>query len=157
MMDRSPGENGIYLTLHRTISAPVEAVYAAWTDPEQLCRWFAPDDAVVARAIAETWVGGKFLIEMRGTDGGVWVTQGLYREVVPNRRLVHTWCWEGSDDESLVTVEFEPGEAGATRLTVTHSRLASSEARDNHEHGWIGCLAKFEVMFAGGETAGSGT
>ena len=152
MTDRSPGEKGIYLTLHRTISAPVETVYAAWTDPEQLRRWFAPDDAVVARAIAETRVGGKFLIEMRGTDGGKWVTQGLYREVVPNRRLVHTWCWDGSDDESLVTVEFEPGEAGTTRLTVTHSRLASSKARDNHEQGWISCLAKFEAMFAGGET-----
>ena len=77
------------------------------------------------------------------------MTQGLYREVVPNRRLVHTWCWEGSDDESLVTVEFEPGPPGTTRLTLTHSRLASSEARDNHERGWISCLAKLEVRYPG--------
>ena len=147
MTDRSPGESGVYLTLHRTIGAPVETVYAAWTDPDQLRRWFAPDDAVVARAIAETRIGGRFLIEMRGRDGGKWVTRGLYREVVPNRRLVHTWCWEGSDDESLVTVEFEPGEAGTTRLTVTHSRLASTEAGNNHERGWIGCLAKLEAMY----------
>lgn len=100
MTDRSPGERGIYLTLHRMIGAPVETVYAAWTDPEQLRRWFAPDDAVVARAIAETRIGGRFLIEMRGRDGGKWVTRGLYREVVPNRRLVHTWCWEGSTSGS---------------------------------------------------------
>ena len=157
MTDHQPDGKGVYLTLHREIDAPVEAVYAAWTDPEQLRRWFAPDDAVVARAIAEARVGGKFLIEMRGRDGGKWVTRGLYREVVPNRRLVHTWCWEGSDEESLVTVEFEPGPAGTTRLTVTHSRFASSEARDNHELGWNGCLAKLEAMFAEAETGGSGT
>lgn len=155
MTDRQPDEKDIYLTLHRMIDAPIETVYAAWTDPDLLRRWFAPDDAVVARAIAQAWVGGTFLIEMRGKDGGKWVTQGLYREVVPNRRLVHTWCWEGSDDESLVTVEFEPGRAGTTRLTVTHSRLASSEARDNHERGWISCLAKFEAMYPG--TGRSGT
>lgn len=155
MKDHQPEEKDIYLTLHRTIDAPVETVYAAWTDPELLSQWLAPDDAVVARAVAEARVGGTFLIEMRGQDGGRWVTQGLYREVVPNRRLVHTWCWEGSDDESLVTVEFEPGPPGTTRLTLTHSRLASAEARDNHERGWISCLAKFEAMNPG--TARSGT
>ena len=157
MTDHRPDDKGIYLTLHRVIDAPVVTVYAAWTEPEQLRRWFAPDDAVVARAIAEVRVGGKFLIEMRGEDGAKWATQGLYREVVPNRRLVHTWCWEGSDEESLVTVEFEPGRSGTTRLTVTHSRFASSEARQNHELGWNGCLAKLEAMFAGPETGTSGT
>ena len=156
MTDRQPSRKGVYLTLHRVIDAPVETVYAAWTDPELLRRWLAPDDAEVARAVAEARVGGKFLIEMRGTDGGRWVTRGLYREVVPNRRLVHTWCWEGSDDESLVTVEFEPGPAGTTRVTVTHSLLASTEAGDNHERGWIGCLAKLEAMYDGAETARSG-
>lgn len=157
MTDHQTDKKDIYLTLHRMIDAPVEKVFAAWTDPEQLRRWFAPDDAVVARAIAEAWVGGTFLVEMRGKDGGKWIVRGLYREVVPNSRLVHTWCWEGSDDESLVTVEFEPEPPGTTRLTVTHSRLASSEARDNHEYGWISCLAKLEAVYAVAETGGSGT
>ena len=126
MAEHRPDEPDIYLTLHRTIDAPVEAVYAAWTDPELLRRWLAPGEASVARAVAEVEVGGTFLIEMRGKDGEKWLTRGLYREVVPNRRLVHTWRWEGSDVESLVTVEFEPESAGATRLTLTHSRFARS-------------------------------
>lgn len=157
MTDHQTDKQDIYLTLHRTIDAPVEKVFAAWTDPEQLRRWFAPNDAVVARVIAEAWVGGTFLVEMRGKDGGKWMVRGLYREVIPNSRLVHTWCWEGSDDESLVTVEFEPGPPGTTRLTVTHSRLASTEARDNHERGWTSCLAKLEAVYTGTETGRSGT
>ena len=52
MTDHPTDEQDIYLTLNRTIVAPVEEVFAAWTDPEQLRRWFAPDDALVARAIA---------------------------------------------------------------------------------------------------------
>ena len=151
MAVHQPDEGGVYLTLHRTINAPVESVYAAWTDPELLRRWFAPGEAAVARVVAEVAVGGEFLIEMRGTQGEKWVVRGLYREVVPNGRLVHTWCWEGSDVESLVTVEFEPGSAGTTRLTVTHSRFALTETRDNHELGWVGCLAKLEALYAGEE------
>ena len=149
MAVRQPDEGGVYLTLHRTINAPVESVYAAWTDPELLRRWFAPGEAAVARAVAEVAVGGEFLIEMQGMDGEKWVVRGAYREVVPNQRLVHTWCWEGSDVESLVTVEFEPGSPGTTRLTVTHSRFELADTRDNHKLGWIGCLAKLEALYAG--------
>ena len=112
-------------------------------------RWFAPGDLAVARAVAEVEVGGTFLIEMRGENGENHVTSGVYREVVPNRRLVHTWRWEGSDVESLVTVELEPAPAGRTRLTLTHSRFANAEAHDQHERGWTGCLAKLEALYAG--------
>lgn len=149
MAEYEPDEREISLTLHRTLDAPIEAVYAAWTDPETMRRWFAPGDLAVARAVAEVEVGGTFLIEMRGQSGESHVTRGVYREVVPNRRLVHTWQWEGSDVESLVTVELEPASPGTTRLTLTHSRFAQAEARDQHEKGWTGCLAKLEALYAG--------
>ena len=142
-------DRSIYLTLHRTIAAPVERVYAAWTDPALLRQWLAPGEATVARAIAEVEVGGTFLVEMRGSEGKTWLTRGRYQEVVPNRRLVHTWRWEGSDVESLVTVEFEPKPDGTTHLTLTHSRFSEAEARDEHERGWTGCLAKLEALYAG--------
>ena len=142
-------ERDIYLVLHRVIDAPVETVYAAWTEPEMLQRWLAPGNASVVRAVAEVTVGGAFLVEMRGADGRRWLTRGVYREVVPCRRLVHTWRWEGSDVESLVTVEFELETPGRTRLTLTHSRFAQDEARDEHELGWAGCLAKLEALWAG--------
>ena len=52
-------------------------------------------------------------------------------------------------DWTLVTVEFEPVSACRTRLTLTHSRFAQNEARDEHEQGWSGCLAKLEELWAG--------
>ena len=142
-------ERDIYMTLHRVIDAPVETVYAAWTEPEMLRRWLAPGNAKVVRAVAEAAVGGTFLVEMRGAAGRKWLTRGVYREVVPNRRLVHTWRWDGSTIETLVTVEFEPAAAGKTRLTLTHSRFAEEGVRDEHVRGWTGCLAKLEALWAG--------
>ncbi len=149
MAGQQHGPGDIYLTLNRVINAPVEAVYTAWTDPEVLRQWLAPGDAIVTRAVADLVVGGTFLIEMRGAEGRRFVTRGVYREIVPNRRLVHTWRWEGSDVESLVTVEFEPESVGTTRLTLTHSLFTQEAARDEHERGWIGCLARLEEMWAG--------
>ena len=105
-------DRSVYLTLYRVIDAPVEAVYAAWTEPDMLRRWLVPGNATVVRAVAEAAVGGTFLIEMRGPDGRTWLARGVYRDVVPNRRLVQTWRWEGSDVETLVAVEFEPDPAG---------------------------------------------
>ena len=136
------------LTLRRVIEAPVERVYAAWTDPELLRRWLAPGHAAVARAVADVVVGGAFLIEMRGANGRRWLARGVYREVVPLRRLVHTWRWDGSSVETLVTVEFEPETPDTTRLTLTHSRFAEDEARQEHERGWTGCLAKLEELWS---------
>ncbi|MCY4431220.1 MAG: SRPBCC domain-containing protein [Rhodospirillales bacterium] len=143
-----PLEQEISLTLHRTIDAPIETVYAAWTDPELMRQWFAPGELAVVRAVAEAEVGGTFLVEMRGPDGEQHLTRGVYREAIPNRRLVHTWQWEGSDVESLVTVEFEAESAQTTHLTLTHSRFADAESRDRHEGGWGGCLAKLTARLA---------
>ncbi len=143
-----PGEANIYLTLYRVIDAPIGTVYGAWTEPELLRQWLAPGDAVVVRAVAEVVVGGTFLVEMRGAGGRNWLVSGVYREVVPNHRLVHTWRWRGSDVESLVTIEFEPESASSTRLTLTHSRFAQEEVRDEHERGWARCLAKLVGLWA---------
>ena len=144
-----PPETEIYLTLHRVIDAPIKTVWAAWTEPLVLKRWLAPGNAIVVRAIADAVVGGKFLIEFRGADGRKWLTRGLYREVMPYRRLVHTWRWEGSDVDTLLTVEFEPESPDKTRLTLTHSRFVQEEARDEHERSWISCLAKLQELPAG--------
>ncbi len=157
MAEPQPLEQELFLSLQRTIDAPVDQVYSAWTDPESMRKWFAPGELRVARAIAELEVGGTFLVEMHGTDGESHLTRGVYREVIPNRRLVHTWQWEGSDIESLVTVEFTPGSASTTHLTVTHSRFADREARDRHESGWSGCLKKLLALFPGQEVRSAAT
>jgi len=64
----------------------------------------------------------------------------MYREIVPNKKLVYTWAWESTPErESLVTVEFKPSGNG-TELVLTHEQFADSEARDKHQHGWNGCM-----------------
>jgi uncharacterized protein YndB with AHSA1/START domain len=132
------------LQIRRTLEAPVASVYAAWTDPEEVNQWMAPsDDFGPTEATIDLRVGGRYSISMRGPDGEVHRVSGVYREVVPNRKLVYTWAWQSTPErESLVTVEFHPA-GQRTELVLTHTRFFDTEARDKHNHGWIGCLDRF--------------
>lgn len=129
------------LILTRTFKAPVERVYAAWTDPEKMRRWFAPGDMTVPAAEAEVRVGGRYRVQMQGGDCEFNTTGGVYREVIPNRRLVFTWQWEGTDLETLVTLEFRSLSANETELTLIHEGFDNEATRDKHGQGWDGCLA----------------
>ena len=136
------------LTLKRRLNAPPERVFAAWTDPQKLMRWFGPEQIEMLRAEAEARVGGRFRLIMRGTDGEEHDVSGVYREVVPDRKLVFTWTWRTTPErESLVTVDIRPDGAGS-QLTLTHEQFFDEAARDRHEHGWTGCLNKLERYLA---------
>ena len=134
------------LVVKRMFEAPVERVYAAWTEPEMMRQWFAPGDMSVPAAEADVRVGGRYRVEMQGGDCEFHVTGGVYREVIPNRRLVFTWQWEGTDLETLVTLEFRSVSASRTELTLIHEGFDSESTRDKHGFGWQGCLANLAAF-----------
>ncbi len=136
------------LTLKRRLKAPPAKVYGAWTDAAQLAQWFGPANARVVRAEADVRPGGRYRIVMRTPDGEEHDVGGVYRTVAPNEKLVFTWAWRSTPErESLVTVVFKPDGEG-TLLTLIHEQFFDSEARQRHEHGWIGTLDKLEAYFA---------
>ncbi len=141
------GKN-VSLTINRTFAAPVEAVYAAWTDPGIIEKWLAPGTTEVVLAETEIKIGGKFHCEMREENGKMHVTRGVYREIVPNRKVVFTWQWEGTDNETLVTVQLRAKSPQETELTLTHERFVDDEARDHHNDGWTKCFSKLDSLYA---------
>jgi uncharacterized protein YndB with AHSA1/START domain len=136
------------LTLKRRLNAPAEKVYAAWTDPKQLVRWFGPDSGPVTRAETDLRVGGKYVVIFHTEDGEEHYVSGTYQEVVPNEKLVFSWAWRSTPErESLVTVTIKPDGDGVI-LTLLHERFFDQEARDRHEFGWTGSMNKLERLFA---------
>jgi uncharacterized protein YndB with AHSA1/START domain len=130
------------LTLKRRFDASPGKVYAAWTEPEKIAKWFGPEQIETLRAQADARVGGAFRIIMRGADGEEHDVSGIYREVVPNEKLVFTWAWRSTPERlSLVTVLIKP-DRGGSLLTLTHEQFFDEAARDRHAEGWTGCLDK---------------
>jgi uncharacterized protein YndB with AHSA1/START domain len=76
------------LTLKRRLNAAPEKVYAAWTEPEKIVKWFGPDAGPVKHAETDVRTGGHYAIAFDTEDGEQHHVSGVYREVVPNRARV---------------------------------------------------------------------
>lgn len=133
--------SGTALRLERSFDAPRERVFAAWTDPELLRRWWAAGpDWDTPDAQVDLRVGGRYRLSMRNPESGdVHTVAGEYAEIAPPERLVYTWAWEGMGGDSRVEVEFL-AEGERTTVVVTHTGLADDTDRHNHAHGWNACL-----------------
>ena len=136
------------LTLKRRLAAAPEKVYAAWTDPAKIVKWFGPDSGPVKRASADAREGARYAVEFSTEDGEEHHVSGTYLEVVPNEKLVFSWMWRTMPErQSLVTVLIKPDGDGAL-LTLIHEQFFDEGARDRHEHGWSGCLDKLAAYLA---------
>jgi uncharacterized protein YndB with AHSA1/START domain len=134
-------EARISLQIARTLPAPRDKVFRAWTQAQALKTWFAPSEKYITRvAQLDVHTGGRYRIEME-IEGKSHIVVGTYQEVLPPEWLVFTWKWETEPQhgESVVTIELAD-RAGKTELTLTHEKFPSDAARDEHNKGWTGCL-----------------
>jgi uncharacterized protein YndB with AHSA1/START domain len=112
-----------------TIAAAPETVFRLLTDPVQYVRWKG------RLAELEPRSGGKFRVEFATRKD---VVAGKFLEVVPGRRVVFSWGWEGNDNvppgTSTVEIELQP-EGSGTRLRLVHRGLPAA-AIASHTEGW---------------------
>jgi uncharacterized protein YndB with AHSA1/START domain len=139
------------LTLNRSYPVAPERVWRAWTDPQALKRWFGPGgEDPVSLAQLDVRAGGRFRIVFGGPDGKAHDVQGVYKEVVPNRKLVFTWTWPNStpERESVITLELRAAGHG-TELVFRQEQFFDSTVRDNHRRGWTESFVKLERFLTG--------
>jgi len=151
------------LTFTRKFGAPPEVVFAAWTEAEQLARWFAPTGFDVPHSVFEARVGGKIEVHMRWPDGQTIAPMGgEVREIDPPRRLVFSAYAFPQDDgswglENLNTVTFEPADGGT--LLHLHVQVLKADgsvppqALAGMEAGWAQTLEKLAGVVNTEDTA----
>jgi uncharacterized protein YndB with AHSA1/START domain len=125
MTDANPAQREFTLTW--TLDAPPAEVFRAWTDPDHL-QWFYNDEHPVPTEPIEVdlRVGGAWRQRMVIDPGTAYVTGGVYREIVSDKKLVFAWGapdgWpeldpERLDDSPLVTVTLTEADGG-TQMSV---------------------------------------
>ncbi len=102
--------------IERIYNAPVEKVWQALTDKEQMKQWYFD------LAEFKPQVGFEFQFYGQGHKGEQYLHLCRITEAVKNKKLAYTWKYEGYPGESLVTFELADI-GGKTRLTLTHSGL----------------------------------
>lgn len=138
------------MKVRRTFPFPREDVFAAWTDPDALMRWFGGSSTKVLSAAVDLRVGGAYRLTVQGGTE-VAAVEGTYQQVEPPSRLVFTWRWDRPEleggRESLVTVDLHHRD-GATEVVVTHDGLEGEASVTFHERGWTASLEALAQVLA---------
>ena len=162
--DRS--DAGRHLVLERTFDAPIQLVWAMWTDPHHFRAWYGPAGATIPVASMDVRVGGRRLVamEMQTPDGPVrmWFA-GEYVAVEAPHRLVYTEAMADEQGNALtpdrsgmpadqlaettVTVELTEV-ADGTRLVLTHVGVPADSPGAT---GWTMALDELTLRLAEAE------
>ncbi len=78
------------LVLERIVDVPRELVWAAWTKPEHVTKWFTPAPWQTIHCEIDLRPGGAFKTVMRSPEGQEFPNVGCYLDVIPRERLVWT-------------------------------------------------------------------
>jgi uncharacterized protein YndB with AHSA1/START domain len=142
--------------LVRRVAAPAASVFAAFTDAEQLARWWGPEGFGVSSARSDPRPGGAIEIVMVAPDGSETPTSGTYRQVAAPSHLVIEMTAYRPDGTALLTsettVDLTEGDAGAEiRVRATGRGLdpAARPMLGGMEAGWNETLDRLERHLAG--------
>ena len=125
--------------IERTFNAPVEKVWKAITDKNEMKQWYFD------LAEFKPEVGFEFQFE-GGTENKRYLHLCKVTEVLPQKKLTYSWRYDGYEGNSFVTFElFSEGEK--TRLKLTHAGLETFPAnpdfaKENFVAGWNHIIGK---------------
>lgn len=156
------------LIVRRGFDASVAQVWRAWTEGEQVMRWWGPDGFSSPLAEMDVREGGRSLLCMRAPaewGGQDMYSTWTYTAVEPEQRLafVHHFADRegnpldpadlglppGIPRETPQVVSFAEAGDGTTELTVSEFGYTTPEARDLSRMGLEQCLDKMAASFAG--------
>ena len=147
--------------ISRVYDAPRARVWKAWTEPEQLKKWWSPRGFKTHTCKVDLRPGGVFLYGMTAADGSDMWGKFVYREIAAPKKLVFIVSFSdpkggvtrhpsspGWPLQILSTVQFDEQGAGKTRVTVAWlpheatdaERKTFEDGRDSMNQGWTGTL-----------------
>ena len=149
------------LVLERTLDAPLDLVWKAYTDPDLMKRWWAPRPYRTPEVDIDWRPGGIFHFVMTGPDDFREDSAGCVLEYVPNERVTWTSALgpgfrpnDLSQKDGCEAFAFTAmvtfADAGNGRTTYKAVALHKNRAdRDTHEkmgfdEGWGTCAAQLE-------------
>jgi uncharacterized protein YndB with AHSA1/START domain len=122
--------NANEIAITRFYDAPVQIVWDAWTDPEQVAQWWGPRGFTLTTHSKDLRPGGSWVYTMHGPGGVDYPNKAEYIEVVPLSRLVYD---HGANDDRpplfRVTVDFTD-EGGTTRMDMRMTLPTAEAARE---------------------------
>lgn len=149
------------VSIQRTFDMPIDKVWNAWTTEEDLKKWWGPRNYTCPVCHIDFKVGGKYIASMKDKNKGdvIWST-GVYKEIIPQQKLVMTDSFSDSNGnvvsayeagmpgewprELMITVELKE-ENGKTLMALTQEPMPA-EMYEDCISGWGECFDKMEEI-----------
>lgn len=139
MSDRTSTDHLAEFTITRTLDAPRDLVWRAWTEEDELARWLYDFGRTPRDSISfDVREGGRYRYTLIAEETGeTYPTGGVFLEVVPPERLVFTW---GNPDDPVdvapvVTITLTDRD-GRTELVFSLRGIAGHPGDGNVYDGW---------------------
>jgi len=148
------------LVITRVFNAPVKLVWKAWTETEHFKKWWGPKDYTCPSSTMDFRVGGKFLHAMRNHEGQEYWSTGIYKEIIPLKKIVSTDNFSDPQGNILsptevgmpgdwpkeleVTITFED-QGTKTKMTLHHIGIPDGVMNEMTNAGWNQSFDKLET------------
>ena len=152
------------LVITRVFDAPIERVWKAWTDAEDVMLWWGPTGFTAPLARMDVREGGTSLVCMSSPDFGTHYSTWEYQEIVPMTRIeyIHNLADETGNKIDPATVGMPPDfpqdqrhvvtfkalDSNKTELTVTEYGWTADQMMEMSKMGMEQCLDKMAAIFA---------
>lgn len=126
------------LTIKRSFKASRQAVWDAWTKPDQFKQWYMPKPFSVPACDFDLRPGGNLKVDTQGPDGSIMPLTGIFKVVDEPARLVMTNSPLGPDGNKLFEIQHTINltEAdGYTTLEITSEVLSAGPTADQFLNG----------------------
>ncbi len=153
------------LVVERVLKAPRTTVWKAWTDPGILASWWGPEGFTVPVVKIDLRESGLLVLCMRSPEGKDYWNAGIFREIVPPKRLVLSVSFADekgkvvpasyygmSPDialQMLQAISFAETDDGRTRVTVEIFGLPPGKSQEDARQGWTQSFDRLERVLAG--------
>ena len=117
------------IVLSRVFPYPRELVFRAWTDPQQIPKWFGPNGFVCTTHEIDIRVGGRWRFDMRGPDGTVYPNRMVFLEIVSPKLIVMDHGHDIDDDPTRFRVTLTFDEQSDKKTVVTLRQLHPNKAQ----------------------------
>jgi uncharacterized protein YndB with AHSA1/START domain len=92
------------ILISRTLNAPVELVWEAWTNPEHIANWWGPNGFTNTITKMDVKPGGDWDLVMHGPDGTDYKNKSVFKEIIHHKKIVYQHL---SSPSFVSTIEFE--------------------------------------------------
>lgn len=141
------------LAFERIFNAPRRIVYAMWTHPRHLIRWYGPRGHSITTCEVDFRVGGgwRFCMDQGTQETWVW---GTYHAIEEPSKLVFSSSMDWHRYETLVTIHFDDLGDGRTKMRFRQEEFGNAPDCDDHRWGWTSALDKLTEQLVLMHTAG---